>query len=115
MAGISVFHAADRPFEPYLGEPAFPEKGRARIVRLIGQANSSRMAGGVVIYEKIIVDWNLPFDEMITVIEGRMSVISGGGRQDLVPGDVAWFPAGTPLRYEVADRVTVSYAIWPQP
>ena len=115
MAGISVFNTANRSFEPYLGDPAQPEAGRARIARLVDKANSRSMAGGVVIYERLTVDWDLPIDEMITVIEGSMLIRSGGETYSLGPGDVAWFPAHTPLTYDVADRVVVSYAIWPQP
>lgn len=115
MGSIAVFSAADRKFERYLGDPAAPEKGSARIARLIGRTNSSSLGGGIVIYEKLTVDWNLEFDEMITVIEGAMLVHSGGKTYRLEPGDVAWFPARTPLTYEVAERVVVSYAIWPMP
>ena len=110
---ISVYTAADRQFETYLGDAAAPEKGGARIARLIGRANSTSIGGGVVVYDRVTVDWDLPFDEMITVIEGAMKVHSGGKTHALLRGDVAWFPAHTPLTYEVPDRVVVSYAIWP--
>ena len=115
MTSISVFSAANRHFETYLGDAATPEQGGARIARLIGRANSSSLGGGVVVYEKVTVDWDLAFDEMITVIEGAMKIQSGGVIYTLAPGDVAWFPAHTPLTYEVSDRVVVSYAIWPLP
>ena len=115
MASISVFSAADRQFEAYLGDASTPEKGGARIARLVGRPNSSSLGGGVVVYERLTVDWNLDFDEMITVIEGGMNIHSGGATYAVVAGDVAWFPAHTPLTYEVADRVVVSYAIWPMP
>lgn len=115
MAGISVFPARDRTFDRYLGDPLRPEEGQARIARMIGRHNSGSLSGGVVVYERVTVDWDLPFDEMITVIEGAMQVISGGQIHDLGRGDVARFPAHTPLTYCVADRVTVSYAVWPQP
>lgn len=110
---ISVFTSKDRQFETYFGDEAAPEKGGARIARLIGQANSVSIGGGVVVYDRVTVDWDLPFDEMITVIEGGLKVHSGGKAYALLPGDVAWFPAHTPLTYEVPDRVVVSYAIWP--
>jgi ethanolamine utilization protein EutQ (cupin superfamily) len=114
-AMISVFKSSDRTFVRYLGDDAAPEKGSAKIARLITSSNSSSIGGGVVIYERVTVDWNLPFDEMITVIEGAMHIHSDGASYDLGPGDVAWFPAGTPLTYEVQNRVVVSYAIHPLP
>lgn len=115
MSPISVFGAADRKFESYLGDEANPATGRARIARMIGQSNSSSLGGGVVVYEQITVDWDLPFDEMITVIEGEMMIRSDGKTFSLTVGDVAWFPARTPLTYVVTERATVSYAIWPLP
>ena len=99
----------------YLGDDAAPEKGSARIARLVGNSNSSSMGGGVVIYELITVDWNLPFDEVITIIEGAVNIHSCGTSYKLDPGDVAWFPAHTPLTYEVPDRVVVSYTVHPLP
>jgi ethanolamine utilization protein EutQ len=111
---IKVFKSNDREFVRYLGDDTAPEKGSARISRLIGSSNSSSIGGGVFIYERITVDWVLPFDEMITVIEGTMRIHSGGASYDLNPCDVAWFPARTPLTYEVTERVIVSYAIYPR-
>ena len=115
MNSISVFKASERHFEHYLGDETAPDQGSARIARLIGRSNSSSLGGGVVVYEKVTVDWNLAFDEMITVIEGAMKIHSAGATHSLGPGDVAWFPKHTPLTYEVAVRVVVSYAIWPIP
>jgi ethanolamine utilization protein EutQ (cupin superfamily) len=112
---ISIFKSSDRTFVRYLGDDGASERGSARIAHLIGSSNSSSMGGGVVIYEQITVDWNLPFDEMITVIEGVMHIHSDGTSDRLGPGDVPWFPAHTPLTYEVPDRVIVSYAIHPLP
>lgn len=57
----------------------------------------------------------MSFDEMITVLEGEMIVHSSGKSYPLAFGDVAWFPAHTPLTYEVPERVVVSYATWPLP
>ena len=66
-------------------------------------------------YEEVAVDWDLPFDEMITVLEGSMNIEASGAIHEVAAGDVAWFPAHTPLRYVVARRVVVSYAVYPIP
>ena len=110
---ISAFESKDRAFVPY--PAAGRNGGQARIARLIGRHNSTSLSGGVVVYERLTVDWDLPFDEMITVIEGNLTIQSGGETFSLGAGDVAWFPAHTQLTYDVPDRVTLSYAIWPQP
>ena len=113
MADISVFPAKGRRYSPYLGDDAAPDKGSARIARLVGPEISKGMGGGVVIYERVKVDWDLPFDEFIVVLEGAMSIHCQGKRYDCGPGDVAWFPAHTPLTYDVAERVMVCYALHP--
>lgn len=112
---ISVFKSSDRSFVPYLSDDATPAKGSAKIASLVTSSNSSSIGGGVVVYERVKVDWDLTFDEMITVIEGAMLIHSGGTSYDLGPSDVAWFPARTLLAYEVQDRVVVSYAVHPLP
>jgi ethanolamine utilization protein EutQ len=112
---ISVFNQDDVQFEPYLGSDDRPEDGRAWIARLVGKADSSTMGAGIVRYERLTVEWNLPFDELITVIEGQMRIHSGGKTFPLGVGSVAWFPAHTPLTYEVPESVVVSYAIYPMP
>lgn len=113
--GISVFRRRDMTFERYLGQDDAPEGGEAFIARLVGRHNSTSMGGGVVEYLRVRVDWTLDFDEMITVIEGAMRIHSAGTTHDLQAGDVAWFPARTPLTYDVPERVLVSYAIHPMP
>ena len=115
MSDISVFKRDARQFVRYLGSDAHPENGSAWIARLVGRDNSSGLGGGIVVYERITVDWDLPFDEMITVIEGEMRLTSNGATYPMTVGDVAWFPRYTPLTYDVPDRVVVSYAIHPLP
>ena len=113
---ISVFKSGDRKFVRYLGKDGQNNpNGDAWIARLVGADLSDTMGAGVVVYEKVTVDWNLAFDEVITLIEGKLRIYSGGSTFDLVPGDMAWFPARTPLTYEVSDRAVVSYAVYPMP
>jgi ethanolamine utilization protein EutQ len=113
MAEIAVFPAKVRQFTQYLGTASEPKKGVARIARLVGTDISKSMGGGVVVYEGLTVEWDLPFDELIVVLEGTMRIHSRGKSYDCRAGDVAWFPAHTPLTYEVADRATVFYALHP--
>lgn len=110
---VVVFPANARQFERYLGDESSPERGIARIARLVGSELSNSMGAGIVTYEKVTVDWDLPFDEVIVVLEGAMRVHSSGETYDCVPGDVAWFPAHRPLCYEVPDRVVVFYVTYP--
>lgn len=113
MADIAVFPAAQRSFDPYLGDAASPEKGISHIARLVGSDRSKSIGAGVVIYERMTVDWALAFEEVVIVIEGKMVVRSSDKTYECAAGDVAWFPAHAALRYEVPDRVAIFYATYP--
>src|SRR5262245_10538027 len=105
---ISVFKSTERKFVRYLGSDSpSSSEGDAWIARLIGTELSNTMGAGVVVYERLTVDWNLSFDEVITLLEGALRIHSAGAKYDLLPGDMAWFPANTPLSYEVKDRAVV--------
>jgi ethanolamine utilization protein EutQ (cupin superfamily) len=64
------------------------------------------MGAGVVTYEQISMDRNLPFDDLITITEGSVRIHSDGKTFELSAGDLAWFPAQAALTYEVAEKVT---------
>jgi len=113
MAAIAVFPATRRSFNHYLGDESAPDRGMARIACLVGADLSNSIGAGVVIYEHLTIDWNLAFDEVIVVLEGAMSVSSGGMTYHFEAGDVAWFPAHAAVSYDVADRVVVFYATYP--
>ena len=112
---ISVFKASDRQFIRYLGDDKNESGGHAWIARLVRDPISNTIGAGVVIYERITVEWDFPFDEFITVIEGALRVRSAGSTYDLSQGDMAWFPAHTPLTYEVGEREVVGYSVYPLP
>jgi ethanolamine utilization protein EutQ (cupin superfamily) len=113
MPEVTVFPVTERQFEHYLGNASSPGDGVAHIARLVGAGLSNSMGAGVVVYERLTIDWTFAFDEVVIVLEGAMSVRSGETVYDCRAGDVAWFPANQALTYEVADRVVVFYATYP--
>jgi ethanolamine utilization protein EutQ (cupin superfamily) len=113
MSEVTVFPLTERRFEYYLGNASSPGGGVARIARLVGASLSSSIGAGVVVYERLTIDWTFAFDEVVIVLEGAMSVRSGDKVYECRAGDVAWFPANQALTYEVADRVVVFYATYP--
>jgi ethanolamine utilization protein EutQ len=107
------FSAAERSFSPYQGfDNAYPD-GEARIARLIGPGVSETLGGGVVVYRRVKTVWRLPFDEIVYVVSGAMTVSAGGKSWRAGPGDVLFFAKGEPVEYDVADEVTVFYAKYP--
>ena len=90
---ISVFKSNDRKFVRYLGSDSpNSSKGDAWIARLVGSELSETMGAGVVIYEKVTVEWNLTFDEVITLLEGELRIHSAGAKYDLLQETWRGFP-----------------------
>lgn len=107
------FPAAGRATAPYTAfDNAYPDGG-AEIARLIGEETSATLGGGVVTYRRVKTLWHLPFDEIVCILSGSMTVEAGGERWAAGPGDVLFFPEGEPIAYDVPEEVTVFYAKYP--
>jgi ethanolamine utilization protein EutQ len=113
MSRVKFFPAASRETGPYRGfDNAYPD-GEAEIARLVGPETSDTLGGGIVTYRRVKTVWHLPFDELVCVLAGAMSVTAGGVTWRAGPGDVLFFPEGEPIEYDVPDSVTVFYAKYP--
>ena len=109
----AFFPTATRRFAPYGGYAnAYPDGG-AEIARLIGPETSATLGGGVVTYRRVKTTWHLPFDEIVCVLAGAMTVRAGGETWQAGPGDVLFFAEAEPVEYDVAGEVTVFYAKYP--
>ncbi len=107
------FGAAGRPFHPYEGfDNDYPD-GQAEIARLVGPAVSGTLGGGVVHYRRVKTVWRLPFDEIVYVIAGAMTVSAGRRSWRAQAGDVLFFAEGEPVEYDVEEEVSVFYAKYP--
>jgi ethanolamine utilization protein EutQ len=107
------FGANGRIFKPYQGfENAYPD-GSAEIARLVGPDVSGTLGGGVVRYSRVKTVWRLPFDEIVYVISGAMTVTAGGNSWRATPGDTLFFAEGEPVGYDVEEEVVVFYAKYP--
>ncbi len=107
------FSAQTRRFEAYEGfENDYPE-GSAQIAREITPAVSATLGGGIVSYRRVKTVWRLPFDEIVYVISGAMTVSAQGRVWHAGPGDVLFFAQGEPVEYDVDADVTVFYAKYP--
>ncbi len=108
-----LFAAAERPFAPYVGfENEYPD-GSAQIARLVGPGVSGTLGGGVVQYRRVKTVWRLPFDEIVYVVSGAMTVSANGKSWRATAGDVLFFAEGEPVEYDVDKEVTVFYAKYP--
>ena len=98
-------------FVPLRGPLAGEGPPQAEIARLIGPAESRSLGVGIGRFEAPI-DWVVPYDEMMVVLEGRFRVILADRVIEAEPGDVIWVPKGT--RFTTSgDRAVICYALWP--
>ncbi len=111
-SGVRVYRGVERSFEPYEG---FDNRyyGTASIARLVGPNVSATIGCGVATYTRVRTVWELPFDEIIHVFAGAMTVRSAGDTWDVVPGDVLFFPKLVPVEYDVPSTVSVFYVKYP--
>jgi ethanolamine utilization protein EutQ len=106
------FPQAERSHEPYVG---FPNSyaGAATIARLVGPDTSDTMGCGIATYRGVRTTWRLPFDEIVYVLAGEMTVRAGAESWHVGVGDVLFFPRAEPIEYDVPGEVTVFYAKYP--
>lgn len=56
--------------------------------------------------------WTIKYDEVLLVVEGRLTVYTDDGAITAGPRDTIWLPKGTALEYE-AESALIFYAIHP--
>ena len=109
----TFYPSAGRSFTPYLEFENSYADGDASIARLVGPDTSATLGGGVVTYRRVRTTWHLPFDEIVCVLAGEMTVSANGQTWHAKAGDVLFFAKAEPVDYDVADEVTVFYAKYP--
>lgn len=111
---MAAFYPAEgRAFVPYDGFDNAHADGAAMIARLVGPMTSRSMGCGIASYRRVRTTWRLPFDEIIFIVSGAMTVRAGGRAWDVGPGDVLFFSREEPVEYDVAEDVTLFYAKYP--
>jgi len=110
-AEVLHFRKGERRFVPLRGPLAGEGPPQTEIARLIGPAESSSLGVGIGRFEEPI-EWLVPYDEMMVVLEGRFRLALAGRTIEADPGDVIWVPEGT--RFTTSgEKAVVCYALWP--
>lgn len=84
----------------------------AQLGELCGESDGSELGVGFARLSGADIKWTIKYDEVITVIEGEMTVKTAEGDHHLRAKDSVWLPAGTALRY-IAEDCLILYAIHP--
>jgi ethanolamine utilization protein EutQ len=111
MDRVRHFKRGEMRFVPLRGPLAGEGPPQAEIARLIGTTESRSLGVGVGRFEAPI-DWEVHYDEMMVVLEGRFRMKLANRTIEAGPGDVLWVPEGTRFTTE-GDKAVVCYALWP--
>ena len=109
MAAARHFKHSQLPFIP-----AKTADGETSIARVINQAFSRHIGGGLEVLDGVTIHWTVTYDEILFIHEGRMTVRTDQGAFDCGPGDIVWLPEGTTLEYDASGgRCAYFYALYP--
>lgn len=99
-------------FNDLVFKPRFAYGDECTIAATVDEDFGGELGTGFARMAKAWIPWTLKYDEVITVIEGRLRVHAGGTVHELGPMDSIWLPNGTELIYE-AEAALLHYAIHP--
>ncbi|MEM6579151.1 MAG: AraC family ligand binding domain-containing protein [Pseudomonadota bacterium] len=102
-----VMNAARRQFVP-----RFSHGDMAGIAEVTGETHGTRLGTGFARFRNAEIPWTVKYDEVMLVLEGRVSVRTADATLEAGPQDCIWLPEGTSLTY-VAEEALVFYAIEP--
>lgn len=92
--------------------PRFEQGEMARLAEICGTKDGTDLGVGFARLSKASIEWTTRYDEVLIVLEGRVTVRLEGETLEAWPRDSIWLPKGTSLVYE-AEEALVVYAIHP--
>jgi ethanolamine utilization protein EutQ len=105
--------AAALPFEG-LKWRARKEGGEsAALGMLTGSDQGTELGTGFGQLKNARLEFTVPYDEVLLVLEGRLNVTTPEGVFDLGPRDSVWLPKGTDVIYETKGEALIFFALHP--
>ena len=104
---VRVARFADLEFSP-----RFEYGEMAQVVEVCGSKDGTELGTGWGHLTNAHIPWTIKYDEVLLVLEGTVTVRTGGRDLKAVPQDCIWLPAGTELEY-ISPSALVFYAIHP--
>ena len=92
--------------------PRFEYGDMAEVATTCTDADGTVLGTGFVRLKKANIPWTICYDEVLTVVEGELTLHANGETMTLKARDSVWLPDGTELIYQ-AEYALVSYAIHP--
>lgn len=100
------------PFQSLAFLPRFVHGDMAEVAEVTGVGDGTSLGTGFARFTHADIPWRLRYDEVIVVLEGRITVEAERGTLKAGPRDCLWLPRGTRLRY-CGEEALVFYAITP--
>ena len=96
------------PFRRIHGPP-----GRIDIASVVGTKNSDSVSGDLIIFEGTILEYEMPYDDLIYVLDGTRKIATTDGEVGGGPSDVLWVPKGEKVAFSSEGKTTVFCATYP--
>ena len=112
MPGSDKTKAQKIAFETLDFAPRFAYGDQAAIAEITGSGDSTALGTGLARFTKASIPWTVRYDEVLLVLEGRVTVRTNDGDLEAGPKDCIWLPKGADLIY-ISDDALVFYAIHP--
>lgn len=80
---------------------------------LFSLTESPRLGCGIMEMEKTTFDWNLDYDEMDYVIDGKLTIIKNGKSVTAGPGELIFIPKGSAIQFSVPGKARFLYVTYP--
>lgn len=74
---------------------------------------SPRLGAGVMEITDSRFPWRLDYDEMDYVLEGRLTIHSGGISQSAGPGELIYIPKGSSIEFDSTGHCRFLYFVYP--
>ncbi len=93
-------------------QPRFAFGDQAQVAVVSEPEDGTALGAGYVRMQDAEIPWTIKYDEVVLVVEGALTIRTGGVDHVAGPGEAIWLPEGTELVY-LADEALLFYAIHP--
>ena len=108
MNAVRRFTLAEADFKHFSGPP-----GRVEIAENVTSAISSGMAGAWVLFEECSLDYEMPYDDLLYVVQGQLVIRTPNGEVTGDVGEALWVPKGVHVTFEANELTIVFCATYP--
>lgn len=92
--------------------PRFAYGEMCEVAEITGSGDGTALGTGLARMTQAVIPWTVHYDEVLVVLEGRVTVRTGAGDLHAEAHEFVWLPKGTELTY-VAEDALIFYAIHP--